>query len=79
MTLKVRKIIKYEFDNGHDIEFCPDAEDPSIMEVWCNGLHVENLPHGDRPSEAKAVYYYELTHTTANNGRCPSTRSHRVH
>jgi hypothetical protein len=79
MTLKVRKIIKFEFENGHDIEFCPDPQDATIFEVWCNGLHVENLLKGERPTEARAIYYYELAHATSESSRRPSTRSQRVH
>jgi len=58
--LKIRKITKFEFEETHDIEFIPSDEKRSVYEVWANGVFIEELPAGERPSMARAWYYYEI-------------------
>ena len=56
--MKVRRILKFEFENGHDIEF--SVSRPTVWEVWVDGVFVEEMPPGERPSEARAWYYFEV-------------------
>jgi hypothetical protein len=58
--VKVRKIIKFEFDGGHDIEFIPSAAKPKVWEVWIDGVFSEEMPAGEKPSLARAWYYWEV-------------------
>jgi hypothetical protein len=58
--VKVRKIIKFEFEGGHDIEFIQSDSKAAVFEVWVDGVFVEEMGRGDRPSEARAWYYFEV-------------------
>lgn len=63
--MKIRKITKFEVcgdadpENVHDIEFVP-SDKRGMYEVWVNGVLVEELGLGEKPSAARACYYYEL-------------------
>lgn len=64
--MKIRKITKFEVcgegdeeGNVHDIEFVP-SERRGILEVWVNGVLVEEMGPGEKPSAARACYYYEM-------------------
>ncbi len=56
--MKVRRILKFEFESGHDIEFIPSGG--GVWEVWVDGVHIEDMPAGERPSEVRAWYYFEV-------------------
>ena len=58
--MKVKKIAKFEFETGHDIEFIPSDTKRAVFEVWVDGVFVEEMARGDRPSEARAWYYFEV-------------------
>jgi hypothetical protein len=57
--MKVRRIVKFEFEGGHDVEFVPSTE-PRVFSVWIDGIFLEDLPYGVKPSEARACYYSEV-------------------
>jgi hypothetical protein len=56
--MRVRRVIKFEFEGGHDIEFM--LARPRVWEVWIDGVRIEEMPTGARPSEARAFYYLEV-------------------
>jgi len=58
--MKVRRIIRFEFEGGHDVEFVPSLEHVGVTEVWVDGVFVEELPQGERGSEMRAHYYREV-------------------
>lgn len=58
--MKVRRIIKFEFESGHDIEFIPSTKKAATFEVWVDGVLIEEMAAGERPSEARAWYYFEV-------------------
>ena len=60
MTVKVRRIIKFEFEGGHDIEFVPSETQRNVWEVWLDGVMLEELPQGEKPSLVRAWYYWEV-------------------
>jgi hypothetical protein len=51
------EVKKFVSKDGHDIEFVPT--EGKGWEVWVDGLFIENLPIGSRPSKVRAQYYYE--------------------
>lgn len=58
--VKVRRIIKFEFSDAHDIEFAPSRSKAAVFEVWVDGILIEEMPAGTRPSEDRAHYYHEI-------------------
>lgn len=56
----VRRITKFECADGTDIEFVPSLARRGVYEVWVNGVMIEEMEQGVRPSEVRAQYYYEV-------------------
>lgn len=55
--MRITKIAKFEFEDGSDLEFVP-AE--GGYEVWLDGVLIEQMARGVRPSEARALYYHDV-------------------
>lgn len=56
----VSKTTTFKFHDGTDIEFVPSTSRRGVYEVWVNGVHIEEMEQGARPSEIRAHYYYEV-------------------
>lgn len=51
------KVIRYEFDDGSDVEFVPIREGHSVQ---LNGVHVACLEKPEKPSRIRALYYHDV-------------------
>lgn len=58
--MSVRKVTRFEFEDGTDVEFAPSAERPGAYEAWVNGVLIEAMEKGVRPSEMRAWYYHDV-------------------
>jgi hypothetical protein len=58
--MKIKKICKYEFDDAHDVEFIPSETKAKVFDVWVDGVFIESMPAGEKASEARAWFYYEV-------------------
>jgi hypothetical protein len=56
--MQIRRVIKFEFDGGHDVEFMRSRS--NVWEVWVDGVFIEELRRGERPSAPRAWYYWEV-------------------
>lgn len=54
---RIKRIIKFEFEDGTDVEFAPSDHVKGVYEVWVNGLFIETLPAGSSTDEDRAVFY----------------------
>lgn len=57
--VKFRRVVRWEFTDGHDIEFVASF-DTGTTEVFVDGVFVESLARGARPTTVHARYYYEV-------------------
>lgn len=57
--MRIKRVVKFEFDDGHDVEFAPSDTTPGVWEAWVDGVLIEELPHGNRGDLTRAQYYYE--------------------
>lgn len=56
--MRIRRVVRFEFPNGTDIEFIPSGR--GMYDVRINGVKVEGMDEGARPSALRARYYYEV-------------------
>lgn len=53
----VSRETRFVFEDGSDVEFIRGGR--RIYTVWVNGVKIETLAEGEKPSRIRALYYYE--------------------
>jgi hypothetical protein len=59
VDVKFRRVVRWEFTDGHDVEFIP-AFHGGTIDVFVDGVFVESLPRATRATTVHAQYYYEV-------------------
>ena len=52
-----RRVVRFEFDDGNDVEFIPSK---NRIDVYLNGVRLDALAPGEKPSELRALYYHDV-------------------